>query len=40
MEGVQMKRANLEGASMKNCKFEAISNTGSKKANLEGKLVR
>ena len=35
MEGVQMKRANLEGASMKNCKFESVSSANIS-ANLEG----
>ena len=43
LEGVQMKRTNLEGASMKNCKFECVSrnsitdiHSASKTANLEG----
>ena len=33
-----MKRANLEGASLKNCKFEASSNINTT-ANLEGILI-
>lgn len=36
MEGVQMKRANLEGASLQNCKFEAITSSNASEANLEG----
>jgi len=32
-----MKRANLEGASLKNCKFEATG-TNHQKANLEGRI--
>lgn len=33
-----MKRANLEGASLKNCKFETVSSSANFGANLEGTI--
>ena len=38
LEGVHMKRANLEKASLRNCKFEATGAT-HQKANLEGQFI-